>query len=252
MTAALPAGFLPVLTVHEISDVDSPWCLPPTTFTDLAQWLADHGYTTLTMTDLARHYTREHPATGPAVALTFDDGRSGVYRHARAVLAEHGMRATVYPVAGWARGVPLPRHEAYSTAMNLTELRALHDDGHEIGYHTATHTCLRTLTDTEIRHDITTSRDRLADDLGIGLRHFSYPYGHHDQRVEHLVNHHGEFDTVVTNTRGLQPDPRCHPRISLKKGLHAQNFPTLFTNESWRPGAPAPCTHTTPEPPEAR
>ncbi len=43
--------------------------------------------------------------TGPAVAITFDDGYSGVYEGALPVLASMGLPATVYVNTGWiARG----------------------------------------------------------------------------------------------------------------------------------------------------
>jgi peptidoglycan/xylan/chitin deacetylase (PgdA/CDA1 family) len=248
MTSTAPA-FLPVLTFHDISDTPSPWCLPPDVFRRLIQWLTAEGYTTHTMTELALHYAGQQPITGRAVALTFDDGRDGIARHARGVLAEHGIRATVYPVAGWARGTPLPAHEAYSAAMTLAQLRQMHADGHEIGYHTSNHRCLRSQPNPAVHRQLTTARCRFQDDLGAPIRHFSYPYGHYDHRIDTLVDQHGQFATVVTNARDLRPDPRHHPRISIKRNLRDEQFPVLFDPASWRSHAPVVCDHQPPTPP---
>ncbi len=243
---SLPDGFIPVLTFHDISDSSSPWCLPPRTFRRLTGWLADEGFRALTMSELAVHYDAARRQHGRAVALTFDDGRAGVYEHARETLARHGMRATIYAVSGWAHGAPLPPGEAYSGVMDLAGLRALAGDGHEIGYHSSDHRCYLTRTDDELRHDLTTARAALERGTGVEIRHFSYPYGHFDPRTERLVSEHGNFDTVVTSTREIRPDPRRHPRISVKAGLRARDFPRLLAPETWQPLAPVLCRHRRP------
>jgi peptidoglycan/xylan/chitin deacetylase (PgdA/CDA1 family) len=252
MTSSSPA-FVPVLTFHDISDGDSPWCLPPAVFTRLIDWLTAQPYTTCTMTELAAHYAGRQPISGPAVALTFDDARAGLGRHARPVLAAYGIRATIYPVAAWTRGAPMPAHETYSNTLPVADLRGLRDEGHDIGYHTATHHCLRTQPDPVIVHDLTVERRRLEEEIGAPIRHFSYPYGHYDARVDAVLDRHGDFDTIVTNARNLTGDPRHHPRISLKRGLHDDQFPGLFQPAAWQPLAPITCEHSPlPSPQPAR
>jgi peptidoglycan/xylan/chitin deacetylase (PgdA/CDA1 family) len=151
--------------------------------------------------------------------------------------------ATIYPVAEWARGAPLPAHEAYSAAMPLAHLRELHADGHEIGYHTAAHQCLRQLPGPAVIADLTTEHGRFQDDIGVPVRHFSYPYGHYDDRIDALVHRHGDYDTVVTNARNQLPDPYHHARISLKRNLRPDQFSALFDPDSWRPLRPVVCEH---------
>jgi peptidoglycan/xylan/chitin deacetylase (PgdA/CDA1 family) len=61
--------------------------------------------------------------------------------------------------------------------MNLDELKALHQQGHEIGAHTINHPILKTLDDEAALHEIKTSKETLEGWLGATVVGFAYPNG---------------------------------------------------------------------------
>ncbi len=61
--------------------------------------------------------------------------------------------------------------------LSWDELRSLTRDGIEIGAHTMTHPILTRVSEQEAEHEITTSRWRLEEVLGVPVRHFAYPFG---------------------------------------------------------------------------
>ena len=56
--------------------------------------LADHGYTTLTMSDVYAILAGQQPLPAKPIALTFDDGYRDFYTAAWPVLKQHHFKAT--------------------------------------------------------------------------------------------------------------------------------------------------------------
>lgn len=233
---------------HEIGEVVSPWSVTPGHFARFVEWLATGAINVLTMMQVAEHYAHGmspvgDARSGHALALTFDDARTGVWQHARAVLRDHGFCATIYAVHSWSRGATLPHEEAYAPVLGLDALGRLRADGYEIGYHSRRHACYRQLAIEEVIEEVTVDRELFERELGVPLAHFSYPFGHHDERVHKAVLAHGHFASVVTASRDLRCDPLRHPRISIKPWHTEADFARLFVADSWRSRRPLRCTH---------
>jgi peptidoglycan/xylan/chitin deacetylase (PgdA/CDA1 family) len=62
-------------------------------------WLA-RGFTFLSLDEIGYHLEYGEPFLKPAVAITFDDGYSDVYRHAYPLLKRKGVPAAVFVVTG--------------------------------------------------------------------------------------------------------------------------------------------------------
>lgn len=129
---------------------------------------------------------------GKLLHVTFDDAFRSVTR----ALPAHerlGLRATVFACPAYAeQGRPLdvPELQAEVSAypdelatMGWDELRALVEQGVEIGSHTMTHAHLTGLSDRELERELRESRDRLESELGCRCPLLAYPYGEHDGRV---------------------------------------------------------------------
>jgi peptidoglycan/xylan/chitin deacetylase (PgdA/CDA1 family) len=127
-----------------------------------------------------------------ALHVTFDDA----YRSIDAVLPalrRRGVPATVFACSGYADdGRPLDVPEladevaaqpAELATMGWDELRALADDGVEIGSHTVSHPHLPRLDDAELRRELTESREHIADELRRPCRYLAYPFGDEGGRV---------------------------------------------------------------------
>ena len=112
-----------------------------------------------------------------AVSLTFDDGMQSQLKLAFPLLEKYGLKATFYL---------FPRRERWRE--RLEPWRKVHQAGHEIGNHTASHICSRQMTGApkgkdnlegltleEIEADILLAEERIAAVMGSEPRSFCYP-----------------------------------------------------------------------------
>jgi peptidoglycan/xylan/chitin deacetylase (PgdA/CDA1 family) len=120
-----------------------------------------------------------------AVAITFDDGYLDTLTVALPLLVEHGFTATCYMVAGAVGGT-----SHWTEPKRLMDWDGVRDwlaAGMEIGAHSVTHPDLRGLNDRRLAEEVTDSRRRLEDRLGIPIASFAYPYNLHDERTDAAV-----------------------------------------------------------------
>ncbi len=124
-------------------------------------------------------------SVGGCAALTFDDGYLDNYATAAPILKRHNLSACFFVatnfigsehVPWWDRELPvrLPW-------MSWDQVRELQRDGFEIGCHTMNHVDLGVVPDDEATVEITGAKQKLAEELALPVRHFSYPYGGRDQ-----------------------------------------------------------------------
>jgi peptidoglycan/xylan/chitin deacetylase (PgdA/CDA1 family) len=153
------------------------------------------------------------PPAARTVAVTFDDGFASVRELAAPILAELGLPATVFaPTAfidepqelswpgidQWA-GTP---DAAELRSMSWDDLRELSELGWEIGAHTRTHPRLTTLSDSDLREELSGSRESCTAHLGRPCRAVAYPYGDVDARVADAAREAG-FDTGAALSSSL-------------------------------------------------
>jgi len=138
-----------ILMYHAIEAGPRPLCIEPELFRAHAAAIAASGAASLTVSELeAALRARELPERG--VVITFDDGCESVAVNAAPVLAHHGLRATVFCVAGqlgatndWPRRNPARHLFRLASAADLARLAGL---GFEIGSHGYTHAALSAVT----------------------------------------------------------------------------------------------------------
>ncbi|GGL17172.1 Ig-like domain-containing protein [Mangrovihabitans endophyticus] len=110
------------------------------------------------------------------VSLTYDDGTADQLAAAQ-IMERHGMRGTFY--------INSSRLGA-SGRLDLAEVEALQDQGHEIGGHTVTHADLPTLSPNEQARQICDDRVSLLN-KGLRVTNFAYPYGDENAAVQQVV-----------------------------------------------------------------
>ena len=133
---------------------------------------------------------------GRLLHVTFDDAYRSVAA-AVPLLARLGVPCTVFVCTDYAQqGRPLDIPELAAVAethpdelatMGWDQLRGLVDRKVAIGSHTLTHAHLTEVSDSELDHELRSSRKRLEDELGVPCRLLAYPYGEHDARVRHAA-----------------------------------------------------------------
>ena len=141
--------------------------------------------------------------SGPAyVTTSWDDGGQFDLRLA-AALHRHGVRGTLYWLAGADRW-PL---------LGPSETRAVLDLGMEIGSHGITHADLTRIDGVARELEVVESRRRLEERCGVPIRSFCYPYGRFDRGSRSAVEKAG-YTLARTTTAfycGGNVDPLLMP-----------------------------------------
>ena len=169
-----------ILTYHAVEEGPAPLCLAPALFRSHLDAFEELGVSTLTVSGLAEAL-RDGTLPDRAVAITFDDGCASAVRTAAPSLAERGMAATFYCVAGhlggWNDWPTQPASAPRLALAEADELRELAQLGFEIGAHGNDHVPLGNAGADVARREVERSKQVLEDATGRAVRSFAYPYG---------------------------------------------------------------------------
>ena len=117
-------GAVPVLTYHGISDtLQGEYTITPKQFALQMAALKHAGFHPISAAQYARFpggSAKDLPSR--PILITFDDGRLDSYRHADAILARYGFRATMFVITD-----PVDRRNPFY--LRWDELRAMRDSG---------------------------------------------------------------------------------------------------------------------------
>lgn len=220
-SAPAPAASLtvPILMYHRVQDLPGEdaatlrQSVTPAEFDAQLQFLADHHYTPITLSQLASALDHAAPLPPNPVALTFDDGWACAYQTVLPALESRGMHATffIYPAA----------HDDthHGRFMSWDQIRDLRARGMAIGSHTLTHPHLTNLPPDLARQEIEASRTILQQRLGTPIDLFAYPYGEFTPEHEAMARDAG-FRLAVGVTPGIRHDPSAR--------LHLSRIPVVF------------------------
>ena len=99
--------------------------------------------------------------------------------------------------------------------MSRDQLRALADNGWEIGAHTRTHACLTDISDDELATELAGSKADCERELGVSCRTVAYPFGAADSRVCGAAQSAG-FEAAAGLSRDLAHNTRFYwPRVGV-------------------------------------
>lgn len=167
-------------------------------------WLALAGFNVGRLDELL-DFAKGQGGRKRLVSLTFDDGYADFYRNAYPVLKRCRFPAAIFLVSD-----PELKDNAWDAERLNIKKRLL--SGREIeelkrhdvtfGCHTKSHPRLSSLSDREIRSEVSGSKDELEARLGRPVRFFCYPYGDFDQRVVAHVKQAG-YAAAFSEKRGF-------------------------------------------------
>jgi peptidoglycan/xylan/chitin deacetylase (PgdA/CDA1 family) len=180
-SAAL-AGKAPVMIVfyHRVADqFPNDWTISRHDFTRQIDWL-ERRFDIVSLAE-AQQRLRDGN-TQPSVSITFDDGYAENCDFALPLLLSRQIPCTYFVASQFAiSGEPFPHDVAAGNPLppnTIEQLRALADNGIEIGGHTRTHADLGSITDRDrLRDEVVGSRQDLEDTVGCAIRYFAFPYG---------------------------------------------------------------------------
>jgi peptidoglycan/xylan/chitin deacetylase (PgdA/CDA1 family) len=181
-----------ILMYHSVADAaedPSNLCVSPSRFAEqmaVLQRLGLRGVSIGSLIDAMR-VGRERGLVG----ITFDDGYLDVLEAALPELKRRGFTATAFVIAGrlggtneWAKGPSLP-------LLSNSQVSELADAGIEIGAHSMTHVPLAGLAASQLQAEVSESRARLGELVGVPVRGFAYPYGSLDATARRAVEDAG-------------------------------------------------------------
>jgi peptidoglycan/xylan/chitin deacetylase (PgdA/CDA1 family) len=154
------------------------------------RYLTDQRLRVLTHGEIARRLSAGEPLPEQAVALSVDDAFSSFAEVAMPILRQAGLPVTLF-VNTDAVGTP-----GY---LDWKQLQALHEEGVEIGNHSATHDYLVELKTGEsfaqwrerVRNDILKAQEAFEQHLGIQPTIFAYPFGEYIPELVAIVEELG-------------------------------------------------------------
>ena len=173
-TAVRPELDVPILIYHHFAP-DLPTdpqqasiSVTTSDFSDQLEWLAENGYTSITVAELYNAFYYDLPLPAKPVILVADDGYAEVYQLAFPLLKQHGFGATIATITG------AVDHPIYLTWDQIKEMA---DSGVEFVSHSVTHGNLAAMTRDDLQKELGDSRRTLEEKLGRPVQFFVYPYG---------------------------------------------------------------------------
>jgi peptidoglycan/xylan/chitin deacetylase (PgdA/CDA1 family) len=192
----IPAGHVPVLMYHYIRVNPNPrdrmgfnLSVTPQNFQEQMQWAHDHGFFTISMTDLYRALVAGQPLDSHSFILTFDDGYADFYTAALPVLRRFDFTATAYIVPGF---IGRPGYMTWEQVQKLDQM------GVDIGAHTLTHPDLTRQAPAAAAAQIAGSKAELESRLAHRVDDFCYPSGRYNAAVVATVRQAGFRDATTT------------------------------------------------------
>ena len=193
---------VPILMYHYIRVPPDPatdrlgWGLStsPDDFRLQMDYLDDHGYHPVTLTDLRAYLNGTQSLPDRPVVLTFDDGYSDVYTAAYPLLKQHHFKAVAYIVSGFVG------REGQNVMPD--QVREMDANGIEIGAHTVNHVDLTKAHGTDLWNEVKGSKDALEALVGHPVLDFCYPSGRQDAEVVQAVQAAG-YQSATTTESGV-------------------------------------------------
>lgn len=168
-------GPVPILEYHVLgaAPADAPYPELYVTRPDFHQqmdWLDAHGYEAVTLEAVEDAW--HHGGTLPAkpVVLSFDDGYRPQFTFALPELRKHGWPG-------------LLNLKAEGSDLYTSNVEAMIAAGWELAAHTIHHLDLTTLDATQLKEEVSGSREILRREYGVPVANFCYPAGQFDDTV---------------------------------------------------------------------
>ena len=177
-------------------------------FEKIMRHLADNGFCPLTLEQSAGscHKNTENGPCKRTIHLTFDDGCRSFFTHALPVLDRFHFKTTVFPVAGYIGKTSSWDVLPQFPHLSIQEIREISGLGHEIGSHGLTHSNLTYLGTSELKKELSDSKNILEDITGKKVTSLSFPFGSWNKRVWECAQETGYLrGTIYRQHRNLRP-----------------------------------------------
>lgn len=222
---------VPILTYHYIGENPNPedvardnLSVKPKDFEDQMNYLAQNGYSPITLDTLYAGLEEKISLPLKPVVLTFDDGYIDFYTNAFPILSKFNFHAVSFIPTGLI-------NQGYY--LNWAQIKEMDSSGLVIFQaHSVSHPNLSSLSDSEILFQIKESKIALESQLDKPVNFFAYPYGlgGSDYRVVKALKDVGFIGAVSTIHGNIESEGNIYnlPRIKIPGGLSLDSFSKLL------------------------
>ncbi len=196
---------VPVLNYHQIEEKNgNPLTLWPDQFEAQMAYLADAGYTTITIDEMMDALENGTPLPEKPVIITFDDGYADNYEYAYPILKKYGFKATIFLIYDFTN--TYPNYLTWEQINEMKESGLIHFESH-----TMTHANLAELNSAdELRHEIADSHDLLSEKLGYDMHYIAYPGGRVNEEIEEITRAAGYRGGFTVHYGLSTPEEGCY------------------------------------------
>lgn len=194
---------VPILMYHvtKAAPAGTPYpelWVTPADFKGQMNWLADNGYTGITMAQLFKYWDQGFKLPEKPVVVSFDDGYPSQAKTARPVLAKHHWPGVLF--------VELKNVNSPETGLTVSMVKSMLASGWELGSHTLTHPDLTTISASQLEEEVAGSRQQISKKFGVPIEFFCYPAGKFDDTVVAAVNDAGYKGATTVEEGVATPD----------------------------------------------
>ncbi len=190
---------VPMLLYHNITyNAPSIYRVSPDNLREHLDFLVRHGFQAITLDDLMNFVQGTSTPPAKSFVLTFDDNEKGIFENGYPIVTEHNFWAVTFVQTG---SVGDAAHCSWS------QLQALEDSGlFLVESHSVTHPNLTSLSETQLRQELTLSKQAVENNLMNKIaRFFAYPYGADNALVRAITAEVGYVAGIDAGGYGLSP-----------------------------------------------
>lgn len=209
-----------ILAYHSISNNSQDfWAVSPSTFESEMQWLAERGYTGISLKEFYKNIKREK-----VFVLTFDDGYKDFFDTAMPILDKLNFSATIFIVPKLIGGVARWRKgELQSVALlNWDEVHSALNVGHEIGSHGLSHLNLSGLSRGILEEEIVGSKDLIEENIKSPVVSFAYPFNIYTEQVIDIVKE-ADYKCAVRCGENCNNDFKVDYFLLCRRSINSKN-----------------------------
>ncbi len=224
---------------HSISDHANPrfkkFTVAPELFAEHMAYLAEHDYTTITVTQFVTALTgTAKRLPDKPVILTFDDGFADFYTHALPILKCYDFTGTLYISTAFVESTSYwLKHVGETTRpmLNWDQLAEISAAGIECGAHSHSHPKLDMLPLDRVREEVERCKQILEEHLAQKVSSFAYPHGYYTAAVKQMVRLTGYTSACAVKYKmsSTVDDPFALSRLLVAVDTDIDEFAALLT-----------------------
>ena len=247
-TASARKGIcVPILMYHQVKNTRlGKDVITPYEFESDLQYLSEHGYNTITMTDLIRYVYEDQELPDNPIILTFDDGYLTTYHTVFPLLKKYNMKIVLSIVGKCVDDFSrVDDHNLSYAHITWNQVKEMQESGLvEIQNHTynlhkiqnGRYGCYQKANEALshyeelLTEDILLVQEKVQEVTGLAPNTFTYPYGKYNDNTEEIIKKLGIKATLSASygMNVIQKDPEVLYGLKRICRAHNSNLDSLL------------------------